>query len=87
MPQISYRTGVVLVLLAGLLWSTMGLVIRLIEAGTWQILFWRSLGLVPVLFVVIALRARGAALRGPAPVPVPRSTWCGRTPGRRSPAA
>lgn len=62
MPQISYRTGVMLVLLAGLLWSTMGLVIRLIEAGTWQILFWRSLGLVPVLFVVIALRARGAAL-------------------------
>lgn len=62
MPQISYRTGVMLVLLAGLLWSTMGLVIRLIDAGTWQILFWRSLGLVPVLFVVIALRARGAAL-------------------------
>lgn len=60
MPQISYRTGVVLVLLAGLLWSTMGLVIRLIEAGTWQILFWRSLGLVPVLFLVIALRSRGA---------------------------
>ena len=62
MPTISYRTGVVLVLLAGLLWSTMGLVIRLIDAGTWQILFWRSVGLVPVLFVVIALRARGAAL-------------------------
>lgn len=62
MPQISYRTGVLLVLLAGLLWSTMGLVIRLIEAGTWQILFWRSLGLVPVLFVVIALRSRGAPL-------------------------
>ena len=60
MPQISYRTGVLLVLLAGLLWSTMGLVIRLIEAGTWQILFWRSLGLVPVLFLVIAVRSRGA---------------------------
>ena len=62
MPQISYRAGVVLVLLAGLLWSTMGLVIRLIDAGTWQILFWRSLGLVPVLLLVIALRARGATL-------------------------
>ena len=62
MPTISYRTGVVLVLLAGLLWSTMGLVIRLIDAGTWPFLFWRSVGLVPVLFVVIARRARGAAL-------------------------
>lgn len=62
MPQITYRAGVVLVLLAGLLWSAMGLVIRLIDAGTWQILLWRSVGLVPVLFVVIALRSRGAPL-------------------------
>ena len=53
----SYRTGVVMVLAAGLLWSLMGPVIRLVdEAGTWQILFYRSLGMVPVLTLFIALR-------------------------------
>ncbi|WP_343079898.1 DMT family transporter [Ostreiculturibacter nitratireducens] len=58
MSEPSYRVGVILVLIAGLLWSMMGLFIRLIEtAGTWQILLYRSLGLVPVLFTVIALRA------------------------------
>lgn len=61
MPETSYRTGVILVLIAGLLWSMMGLFIRLIDtAGTWQILLYRSLGLAPVLFVFIALRSGGA---------------------------
>jgi drug/metabolite transporter (DMT)-like permease len=55
-----YATGAALVALAGLLWSGMGLFIRQIEtADTWAVLFWRSAGMVPVLFVVIALRSGG----------------------------
>ncbi len=54
--EMTYRTGVVLVLLAGVAWSTMGLGIRYIEvASVWQILFYRSLALVPFLWLVILL--------------------------------
>ncbi len=53
-------TGIVLVLMAGVLWSFMGLAIRNIEtAGTWAILFWRSLGTIPVLLAFIAWRSGG----------------------------
>lgn len=46
-----YGQGVALVLVAGTLWSLMGLMLRQIEAASvWQILFWRSVGMVPVLF-------------------------------------
>jgi drug/metabolite transporter, DME family len=46
-----YGQGVALVLGAGALWSLMGLMLRQIdEATVWHILFWRSLGVVPVLF-------------------------------------
>ena len=46
-----YGQGVALVLAAGTLWSLMALMLRQIEAASvWQILFWRSLGVVPVLF-------------------------------------
>jgi hypothetical protein len=42
-PDISYLKGVILVLMAGVLWSSMGLGIRNIEvANAWQILFYRS---------------------------------------------
>lgn len=52
-----YRTGVLLVLVAAVLWSLMGLMIRqIVEAGTWAVLFWRSAGMVPVLLIVIRLR-------------------------------
>lgn len=55
-----YGTGVILVVLAGVLWSGMGLAIRQIDvAGTWAILFWRSLGMVPVLLCFIAWRSGG----------------------------
>jgi drug/metabolite transporter (DMT)-like permease len=48
------------VLAAGALWSTVGLGVRLIEEATvWQILFYRSLSLTPLLFVVICLRSAG----------------------------
>lgn len=61
--EIGYRRGMTLVVGAAVLWSLMGLAIRLMgEAGTWQILFYRSLGLVPVLFVVILRRSGGRPL-------------------------
>jgi drug/metabolite transporter, DME family len=63
MPDMTYARGVVLVLVAGVLWSLMGLGIRMVpEAGTWQILFWRSLGMAPVLLAVVAWRSGGRPL-------------------------
>ncbi|MCA3449362.1 MAG: DMT family transporter [Rhodobacter sp.] len=59
----TYARGVLLVVLAGLLWSFMGLAVRHIEtAGTWAILFWRSAGMVPVLLAFIAWRSGGRPL-------------------------
>jgi len=53
----------VLVLAAGICWSTIGLGIRHIEiANVWQILFFRSLALTPLLVLVMTLRARGNPL-------------------------
>ena len=58
--NINYRSGVLLVLAAGICWSSMGLGIRHIEvANVWQILFFRSLALTPLLLLVLTLRARG----------------------------
>ena len=58
--KINYRSGVLLVLAAGICWSSMGLGIRHIEvANVWQILFFRSLALTPLLLLVLTLRARG----------------------------
>ncbi len=58
-----YGTGVALVVAAGLLWSSQGLIFRQIDtAGPWAILFWRSLGLVPVMILALAVMA----LRDPA---------------------
>ncbi len=49
--------GVLLVFSAGILWSTVGLGIRLIEdALVWQILLYRSVALSILLYVVIRLR-------------------------------
>ena len=58
--NINFRSGVLLVLAAGICWSSMGLGIRHIEvANVWQILFFRSLALTPLLLLVLTLRARG----------------------------
>ena len=58
--NINYRSGVLLVLAAGICWSSMGLGIRHIEvANVWQILFFRSLALTPLLLLVLTFRARG----------------------------
>ena len=52
------QRGIMFVCLAGVLWSTVGLGIRLIEdAQAWQILFVRSFGLSALLYVVIRLRS------------------------------
>jgi drug/metabolite transporter (DMT)-like permease len=58
-----YGTGVVLVVLAGVSWSLQGLVFRQIEeAGSWAVLVWRSLGMVPVLLGFLVWRAGGSPL-------------------------
>ncbi len=58
--EINYRRGVAFVITAAVLWSLMGLAIRLMgDVGTWQVLFYRSLGLVPVLFAVTWHRSGG----------------------------
>ena len=57
-PKISYMTGVILVLMSGVFWSSMGLGIRLIEqANVWQILFYRSIALACFLFCIITIRS------------------------------
>ncbi len=51
-------SGILLVFAAGVLWSTVGLGIRLIEdANVWQILLYRSCSLSTFLFVVILVRS------------------------------
>jgi len=56
--DISHSRGLVFVFAAGVLWSTVGLGIRLIEeASVWQILLYRSIALSAFLYVVIRLRS------------------------------
>jgi len=57
-PPLSYLNGVLLVLMSGVFWSTMGLGIRNInDANVWQILCYRSFSLAIFLFVVISFRS------------------------------
>jgi len=56
--SLTYFNGVLLVLLAGVFWSTMGIGIRQIEyANVWQILLYRSISLATFLFILISLRS------------------------------
>ena len=56
---IEARKGLISVFMAGVLWSTVGLGIRLIdEATVWQILLYRSISLSLFLAIVIYLRSR-----------------------------
>jgi len=58
-----YFRGVALVGLAGVIMSIGGIGVRLIEsAGSWQILFYRSLALIATLLVVLSIRSRGDLL-------------------------
>ena len=53
-----YKQGLLLVLMAGVLWSTVGLGIRMIQDATvWQILLYRSVSLSGFLAGVIYLRS------------------------------
>ena len=55
-----YSTGVICVIAAGTLWSLMGLALRQIDgASVWAILFWRSVGMVPVLLAYITWSSHG----------------------------
>ena len=55
-----YRTGVALAVMAAILWSLQGLIFRQIDtAGPWTVLYWRSLGMLPVILGFVAWRARG----------------------------
>lgn len=69
-----YGTGVALCLAAGAIWSLMGLGLRQIEAASvWQILFWRSVGMIPVLLGFMWWTSKGrplAALRAVGPAGV-----------------
>ena len=66
--RVSHGQGMALILAAGFVWSLNGLLLRMIgDAGTWQVLFYRSIGMVPVLFLWVALGSGGQpfrALRG-----------------------
>ncbi len=55
----SHKLGLLFVIGAGVLWSTVGLGIRLIqEAEVWQILLYRSVSLTFFLYFVILIRSR-----------------------------
>ncbi|MBT3143326.1 DMT family transporter [Ruegeria litorea] len=55
----NHRRGLIFVFAAGLLWSTVGFGIRMIQdAEVWQILLYRSISLSVFLFFVILLRSR-----------------------------
>jgi DME family drug/metabolite transporter len=66
--RVSHGQGMALILAAGFVWSLNGLLLRMVgDAGTWQVLFYRSIGMVPVLFLWVALGSGGKpfrALRG-----------------------
>ena len=62
--ELTYSRGVILVLLAGVCWSTMGLGIRNVtDANSWQILVYRSISLSAFLFFVIAIRSKGKPIQ------------------------
>ena len=64
MAPISYKLGVILVMCAGLCWSGMGTSIRFIDsATTWQILFYRSLGMIFILSLYIFWQSNGRPLK------------------------
>ena len=61
--KLTHTHSLLLVFTAGVLWSTVGLGIRLIqEADVWQILLYRSVSLTIFLFIVIRMRSSDTPL-------------------------
>ena len=61
--KLTHTHSLLLVFTAGILWSTVGLGIRLIqEADVWQILLYRSVSLTIFLFIVIRMRSSDTPL-------------------------
>jgi len=61
--RVSHWQGMVLVFAGGLVWSLNGLLLRLVgDAGTWQVLFYRSLGMAPVLLLWISMASGGRSI-------------------------
>lgn len=72
----SYKSGAALILLAGLIWSSQGVILRQItSAEAWAVMAWRSVGLVATLAVYISYKSQGQ-LWG-ALASVRRSGWLG----------
>ena len=70
MRQPHYIWGIAMVATAGALWSLIGIVIKYLdEMETWQLLFWRSAGMIPILALVVLWRG-GRLLRGIGPAGV-----------------
>ncbi len=42
MPQLSRKSGIILVLISALVFSTAGLFTKSVEAGAWEVIFWRG---------------------------------------------
>ena len=63
-----YKTGAILILLAGVLWSMQGpMITQISQTGSWAVLMWRSIGLLAVLLVFLARGGVGqmaAQIRG-----------------------
>ena len=59
-----YTFGVLLVLAGGFFLSLAGVLLRHVESASgWQILFYRSLSFSVTLFIILAIRYRGATVR------------------------
>ena len=59
-PDHHYRNGAIMVIICGLLWSTAGVGVRYIsEASGWHIVFFRSVGLIFTIFMVMAWHHKG----------------------------
>ncbi len=57
------RLGIMMVVLAGVFWSLQGPAVRMIEAASGaQIIFWRSIGQLAVMMIVVAIVNRGRVL-------------------------
>ena len=60
---ISYKQGVIAIMLAGLFWSFVPIGVREFNyANVWQILFYRSLGVLPLVYLLIASTSKGSPI-------------------------